>query len=82
MVKILIVEDDEKDQQLIQKIINPFYFKYSETISVNFFTKCTSALLKEIADVSEKKIYILDICLHSKITGINLFLINAVFEIK
>ena len=74
MVKIIVVEDDEKDQKLIKRIINPFYFKYKENIKTIFYKKWNNALLKDIEDLSERKIYILDICLQSNITGINIAL--------
>ena len=74
MSKIIIVEDEEKERIQIQKIISPFLFKYDEPIKPLFFTKCNKDLLKEIEDLSERKIYILDICLKSKITGINIAL--------
>ena len=36
MVKIIVVEDEDKDQKIIKKIIDPFYFKYNETIHIGF----------------------------------------------
>ena len=72
MVKIIIVEDDEKDQKLIKKIINPFCFKYNDSIKPIIYKRYTPSLLKEIEDLSEKKIYILDICLNGKFTGIDI----------
>ncbi len=74
MTKIIVVEDEEKEKLKTQSIISPFLFKYEEPIKLLFFNKCDDGLLKEIEDLSERKIYILDICLKSKITGINIAL--------
>lgn len=72
MINIIVVEDDIKDQKMIQKILKPFHFKYNETIKIEYYKKYNASLLKEIEDLSQRKIYILDICLQSKITGINI----------
>ena len=74
MTKIVVVEDTESDQKLIKKIISPFYFKFEEEITASFYNKYCKELEKEIADKSQRKIYILDIDLQSKLTGINIAL--------
>ena len=74
MVKIIVVEDDDKDQKSIKKIIDSLCFKYNQTLKTYFFNKYDSSLLTQINDLSERKIYILDICLKGKITGINIAL--------
>ncbi len=74
MAKIVVVEDDDKDQETIQKVISPFLFKFDEPIKPIYYQRCNENLLKEIEDLSERKIYILDICLKGKITGISIAL--------
>lgn len=71
MTKIVVLEDEKKDQDLIQETLDPFYFKYGEALSIKYYNKCTTDLTKEIEDLSERKIYILDICLNGKITGVD-----------
>lgn len=74
MAKIVVVEDSKNDQLLIKNIISPFYFKYGEQIKLLFFKKYDKELEAEINDMSERKIYILDINLKTNITGINIAL--------
>ena len=72
MAKIIVVDDDINDQEKVKKIIDPFLFKYSEVIKPLYFNKYNEKLKTEIEDKSERKIYIIDINLHTKITGINI----------
>lgn len=72
MVKIIIVDDEEKEHILIKKIIKPLLFKHEDTVEIFCYKKYCSKLEELINDNSEKKIYLLDIDLNSKITGINI----------
>ena len=74
MVKIIVVDDEQKEQERIKSVIDPLHFKYEDTINTLFFKKLDKKLLEEINDLSERKIYILDICLNGKITGMNIAL--------
>ncbi len=74
MVKIIVVDDEQKEQERIKSVIDPLHFKYEDTIKTMFFKKLEKKLLEEINDLSERKIYILDICLNGKLTGINIAL--------
>lgn len=72
MVKIIIVDDDQKEHTLIKKIIKPLFFQYEETIKTYSFKKYNHELEQLILDNSERKIFLLDINLNSKITGLNI----------
>ncbi len=72
MIKFIIVEDDKKTQMLIKKILREMDIFKDEEIKVDYFTKYTTALKEIIKDNSERKIYIMDIELESKVSGIDI----------
>ncbi len=72
MIKIIIVEDDKEAQMSIKKILRELDILKEEEIKVEYFIKYTNALKETILDNSERKIYILDIELASKVSGIDI----------
>lgn len=72
MIKIIIVDDDQKQCVLVKQIIKPLLFKYDETFRIISFSSFNSELQNLISDNSERKVFLLDIDLGKKITGINI----------
>ncbi len=72
MIKIIVVEDDKNTQMTIKKILREMDIFKDEEVQVEYFTKYTNELKTMIKDVSEHKIYILDIELETKISGIDI----------
>ena len=65
--------EDEKETQLtIKNLLRKMDFLKDEEIKVEYFTKYTNALKEVILDKEERKIYILDIELDSKVSGIDI----------
>ncbi len=72
MIRIIVVEDESETQMSIKKIIRELDVLKTEEIKVDYFTKYTNALKEIILDKAERKIYILDIELASKVSGIDI----------
>lgn len=72
MLKIIVVEDEKEDQNEIKRIIKPLLFKYEELEDPIIFSGYNDKLVEIIKDNSERKLYLLDINLNSKITGLNI----------
>ena len=67
MVKFVIVDDDENEIRLTENIIKSMLLD----AEIKSFTKVNADLKEEIKNVDTRKIYILDIELGNKISGIN-----------
>ena len=74
MVKFIIVDDNENDLKLIKSIIRKTAFNGENIIEIKCFKKYDLELQQIIDDTSERKIFLLDIDLNSKITGMNIAL--------
>ena len=72
MVSFIIVEDSKITQDEIKKIINKVTFKTEMNFEIKVFDKYDANLKKVIEDTSEVKIYILDIELGDKVSGIQI----------
>lgn len=72
MFKIIVVEDDKNLQYTIKKILRNLELFQNEDIQILYFTKFNNELKMEIEDLSERKCYILDIELATKISGIDI----------
>ena len=72
MIKIIVVEDEKETQMSIKKILRSLDFLKEEEIKVEYFTKYSAALKDVILDKEERKIYILDIELGTKVSGIDI----------
>ncbi len=69
MVKFIIVDDDREEISHIKRLLDEVV---KEEKKVNTFTTLTSSLKKEIANLEERKVYILDIELGNNVSGINI----------
>ncbi len=72
MIKFIVVEDDKNEQNEIKKIINKVTFKTDINFEIKVFEKYDSNLKALIDDCDEVKIYILDIELDNKISGVQI----------
>lgn len=72
MIRIVVIEDDKETQTHIKKIIRELEFLKEEEIQVDYFTKYTNGLKEIIMDNTEHKIYIVDIELETKVSGIDI----------
>lgn len=72
MLKIIVVDDETEEHTRVRKIIKPLLFKYEELTDPIFFDGYNDELKSIIKDTSERKIYLLDINLGTKITGLNI----------
>ena len=72
MIRIVVVEDDKNAQMVVKKTLREMDIFKDEEIKIDYFTKYTQTLKNLILDTSERKIYILDIELESKVSGIDI----------
>lgn len=72
MIRIVVVEDDKNAQMVVKKTLREMDIFKDEEIKIDYFTKYTQTLKDIILDTSERKIYILDIELESKVSGIDI----------
>ena len=72
MIKIVIVEDDENWIKEYQKVINKVLFDSDKEYEIYSFTKYNDKLHDIINDNSEEKIYLMDLELDKKHTGMDI----------
>ena len=72
MIKFVIVEDDEKIQNVIKKVIRKISIYNDEEVEVRYFTRYNKELQKEINEELYHKVYILDIELDGSVSGIDI----------
>ena len=72
MIRIVVVEDDKNTQLLVKKILREIDIFKEEEIKINYFTKYSKELKDIILDTSERKIYIMDIQIEKKVSGIDI----------
>ena len=72
MVNFVVVEDNEKIQKNIKDIINKRMFSKEDNYNIDFFYKYGQDLQEVINDTSKTKLYILDIELDNKVSGIQI----------
>ena len=72
MIKFIVVEDDRETQNHIQQIINNTLSKKEINYDISMHLSKNKALQKVIEDDSCRKIYILDIELNHKQSGIDI----------
>lgn len=72
MVKIIVIEDDKNAQLVVKKILRDLDIFKDEEVQVEYFTKYTNTLKEIIKDSSEHKIYVVDIELETKVSGIDI----------
>lgn len=72
MTSFIVVEDDPKTQELIKEVLRKVLISKDINIEVKYFTKYTKELRKIIVDDSIRKVYIMDIELETKTSGIEI----------
>ena len=72
VIKFVVVDDEERCLNDVKDIIRDVTFNLNEEVRIETFTKYSKKLEKEINNVSERKIYILDIQLDEKFSGIQI----------
>jgi len=72
MIKFIIVEDDETWTKDYERIINELLFKTDKEYEIYKFKKYNNELKKIISDNSEQKIYLMDLELDNKHTGMDI----------
>lgn len=68
MIKFIIVDDDQKEIKHVSSLIH----EITNDDKILEFSKITPELKKEIQNVDERKVYILDIELANKVSGITI----------
>lgn len=71
MIRIVIVEDNKETQMQIKNILRETDI-FKEEIKIEYFTKFTKELQNIIKDTSERKVFIMDIELETKVSGIDI----------
>lgn len=71
MIRIIIVEDEKETQMQLKNILRDSDL-VKDKLKIEYFTKFTPELKNIIKDTTERKIYILDIELASKVSGIDI----------
>ena len=72
MTSFIVVEDDLKTQKSIKEVLRKTVISKDHNIDVKYFTKYTKELKDIIEDDSMRKVYILDIELETKVSGIEI----------
>jgi len=72
MIKFIVIEDDKNIQTKVKNIIHKLTFDIEEEVKIKPFSKVTSELIKEIDDLVERKVYIIDIELADNHSGIHI----------
>ncbi|MCI8467242.1 MAG: response regulator [Bacilli bacterium] len=72
MTSFIVVEDDKKTQETIKDVLRRVIISKDNTINIKYFTKYTSELKTIIDDNSTRKVYIMDIELETKTSGIEI----------
>lgn len=72
MIKINIVDDELTYFKRVKDDINQALFNYDFQYKINHFTKYDDALIKEINNCDELKIYIMDVELKDSLSGIQI----------
>lgn len=72
MIKFILIDDEEKWLNEYEKIVNELLFDSNKEYIVHKFKKYTNELELLINDNSESKIYIVDLQLDTKFTGMDI----------
>lgn len=70
VIKIIIVEDEKETQKELKRIVRES--EEEEEIEIEIYSKFDTELKERIKDVTERKIYIMDIELETKVSGIDI----------
>ena len=72
MIKYIIIDDEDKDIERVEKVINKIAFKTESEYDIRKFNKYNKELEKEINDNSVAKVYIIDIQLDKHKSGLDI----------
>ena len=72
MIKIVIVEDEEKWVKEFERVVNEELFKSNKEYEIYSFNQYNENLKRLIHDNSEQKIYLMDLELDTKYTGMDI----------
>lgn len=72
MISFVVVEDDPKTQETIKEVLRKTVMSKDNNINVKYFSKYTKDLRSVIDDDSIRKVYIMDIELETKMSGIEI----------
>lgn len=72
MIKFIVVEDEERIQEIIKKVLRKISIKNESGIEVAYFKGYNKALEEEIIKETYRKVYIMDIELKESISGIEI----------
>ena len=72
MIKYVVIDDDAKDLERVEKVINKVLFKTENEYEIYKFSNYNQEVEKMINDLSEPKIYIIDIELDTKKSGLDI----------
>lgn len=62
MIKIILIDNDERNYLALKKIICKLDFLYSKDLVINWYKICNQELEKIINDNEYKKIYLINVC--------------------
>ena len=60
MIKIILVDNDERNYLTLKKIISKLDFLYSKNLVIKWFKTCTAELNDTINEIATKKIYLIN----------------------
>lgn len=72
LISFIVVEDDKATQTIIKDVLRKVVISKDNTIDIKYFTKYSGDLKKIIDDNSCRKVYIMDIELETKVSGIEI----------
>lgn len=70
-MKFIVVEDEERSQEIIKKVLRKISLQNDKDIHVEYYKKYNSELKKKIENTTCRKVYIMDIELEGKVSGID-----------
>lgn len=72
MISFIVVEDDKKTQEVIKEVLRKTVIQNDKNIKVKYFSKYNKELKNIIEDNTMQKVYIMDIELETKMSGIEI----------
>lgn len=72
MIKFVVVEDEKKLRDVIKKVLRQVSITNDNEIEIIYYSKYNNELEKEIKNNMYRKVYILDIELEGKVSGIDI----------
>ncbi len=72
MTSFIVIEDDKKTQETIKEVLRRVVISKDHNINIKYYTKYSKELREIINDTSHRKVYIMDIELETKTSGIDI----------